>query len=229
MRKKTIFASEKMHRQIVDSIENLRHNLDAMKTSTPSNQPQTTQTADSIEESRLLQQIGVGDRTSFDELHRRMNTLLFSIAMGVLNNREAAQDVIQDVFIQIWERAASYDAERGKASTWLITLTRNKSIDRLRALNRRTRLNSDFEEQGKTDVRFDDRDSLTDAVMAERAATIRTAISKLNADQQAAIQLAYFDDMPYPAVAQRLSVPLGTVKARIRRGMKKLKNLLDSE
>ena len=158
-----------------------------------------------------------------------MNTLLFSIAMGVLNNREAAQDVIQDVFIQIWERAASYDAERGKASTWLITLTRNKSIDRLRALNRRTRLNSDFEEQGKTDVRFDDRDSLTDAVMAERAATIRTAISKLNADQQAAIQLAYFDDMPYPAVAQRLSVPLGTVKARIRRGMKKLKNLLDSE
>ena len=200
-----------------------------MKTNTASNHPHTTQTADSIEESRLLQQIGIGDRASFDELHRRMNTLLFSIAMGVLNNREAAQDVIQDVFIQIWERAASYDAERGKASTWLITLTRNKSIDRLRALNRRTRLNSDFEEQGKTDVRFDDRDSLTDAVMAERAAMIRTAISKLNADQQAAIQLAYFDDMPYPAVAQRLSVPLGTVKARIRRGMKKLKNLLDTQ
>ncbi len=200
-----------------------------MKTNTASNHPQTTQTADSIEESRLLQQIGIGDRASFNELHRRMNTLLFSIAMGVLNNREAAQDVIQDVFIQIWERAASYDAERGKASTWLITLTRNKSIDRLRALNRRTRLNSDFEEQGKTDVRFDDRDSLTDAVMAERAATIRAAISKLNADQQAAIQLAYFDDMPYPAVAQRLSVPLGTVKARIRRGMKKLKNLLDTQ
>ena len=218
-----------MHRQTVDRFQNLRQSIDDMKTNTSSNHPQTTQTADSIEESRLLQQIGIGDRASFDELHRRMNTLLFSIAMGVLNNREAAQDVIQDVFIQIWERAASYDAERGKASTWLITLTRNKSIDRLRALNRRTRLNSDFEEQGKTDVRFDDRDSLTDAVMAERAAMIRTAISKLNADQQAAIQLAYFDDMPYPAVAQRLSVPLGTVKARIRRGMKKLKNLLDTQ
>ena len=207
----------------------MRHILDKMKTNTASNHLQTAQTADSIEESRLLQQIGAGDRVSFDELHRRMNTLLFSIAMGVLNNREAAQDVIQDVFIQIWERASSYDPERGKAATWLITLTRNKSIDRLRALNRRSRLNSDFEEQGKTDVRFDDRDSLMDAVMAERAATIRTAISKLNADQQAAIQLAYFDDMPYPAVAQRLSVPLGTVKARIRRGMKKLKNLLDTQ
>jgi RNA polymerase sigma-70 factor (ECF subfamily) len=200
-----------------------------MKTNTASSHLQTAQTPDSIEESRLLQQIGAGDRVSFDELHRRMSTLLFSIAMGVLNNREAAQDVIQDVFIQIWERASSYDPERGKAATWLITLTRNKSIDRLRALNRRSRLNSDFEEQGKTDVRFDDRDSLMDAVMAERAATIRTAISKLNADQQAAIQLAYFDDMPYPAVAQRLAVPLGTVKARIRRGMKKLKNLLDSQ
>lgn len=218
-----------MHRQSVDRIQKVRHYLDKMKTNTASNQPQITHTADSIEESRLLQQIGAGDRESFNELHRRMNTLLYSIAMGVLNNREAAQDVIQDVFVQIWERAASYDSERGKASTWLITLTRNKSIDRLRSLNRRTRLNSDFEEQGKTDVRFDDRDSLMDAVMAERAATIRTAISKLNADQQAAIQLAYFDDMPYPAVAQRLAVPLGTVKARIRRGMKKLKNLLDTQ
>jgi RNA polymerase sigma-70 factor (ECF subfamily) len=184
---------------------------------------------ETLEESRLLEQVGLGDRASFDELHRRMGTLLFSTAMGVLNNREAAQDVVQDVFIQIWERAASYDSARGKASTWLITLTRNKSIDRLRAMQRRARLNSDFEEQGKTEVRFDDRDSLVDAIQAERTATIRQAISKLNADQQAAIQLAFFDDMPYPAVAERLEVPLGTVKARIRRGMKKLANLLEPE
>jgi RNA polymerase sigma-70 factor (ECF subfamily) len=180
------------------------------------------------EESRLLEAVGRGDRASFEVLHQRMETLMFSTAMGVLNNREAAQDVVQDVFVQVWERAASYDAERGKASTWLITLARNKAIDRLRALQRRARLNSDFEEQGKTDVRFDDRDSLVDAVIAEQAATIRAAISKLNADQQAAIQLAFFDDMPYPAVAQRLEVPLGTVKARIRRGMKKLKGMLDT-
>ncbi|MEK0450739.1 MAG: hypothetical protein RL088_3007 [Verrucomicrobiota bacterium] len=184
---------------------------------------------ETLEESRLLEQVGLGDRASFDELHRRMGTLLFSTAMGVLNNREAAQDVVQDVFIQIWERASSYDSTRGKASTWLITLTRNKSIDRLRAMQRRARLNSDFEEHGKTDVRFDDRDSLVDAIQAERTATIRQAISKLNADQQAAIQLAFFDDMPYPAVAERLEVPLGTVKARIRRGMKKLANLLEPE
>ncbi len=181
------------------------------------------------EESRLLENVGKGDRESFDELHRRMQTLLFSTAMGVLNNREAAEDVVQDVFVQIWERASSYDPARGKASTWVITLTRNKSIDRLRALNRRARLNSDFEEEEKTDIRFDDRDSLVDAVIAEQAATIRTAIAKLNADQQAAIQLAFFDDMPYPAVAERLHVPLGTVKARIRRGMKKLKNLLGED
>jgi RNA polymerase sigma-70 factor, ECF subfamily len=186
-------------------------------------------TFETLEESRLLEQVGRGDRDSFNELHRKMNALLFSTAMSVLNNREAAQDVVQDVFIQIWERASSYDASRGKASTWLITLTRNKSIDRLRSLQRRARLNSDFEEHGKTDMRFDDRDSLVDAIHAERAATIRQAIAKLNADQQAAIQLAFFDDMPYPAVAERLHVPLGTVKARIRRGMKKLADLLEPE
>lgn len=203
-----------------------------MKTHSDSNQPAVSvkpQTFETLEESRLLEQVGRGDRDSFDELHRRMNALLFSTAMGVLNNREAAQDVVQDVFIQIWERASSYDASRGKASTWLITLTRNKSIDRLRSMQRRARLNSDFEEHGKTDIRFDDRDSLVDAIHAERAATIRQAIAKLNTDQQAAIQLAFFDDMPYPAVAERLEVPLGTVKARIRRGMKKLANLLEPD
>ncbi len=184
---------------------------------------------EALEESRLIAEVGKGDRVSFEELYRRTSTLVFSIAMGVLNNREAAQDVTQDVFFQIWDRAAAYDSGKGKVSTWLITLTRNKSIDRLRSLNRRSRLNSDFEAQGKTTDRFDDRDSLRDAVRAERAAIIRAAISKLSADQQAAIQLAYFDDMPYPQVAQRLEVPLGTIKARIRRGMKKLQNLINQE
>lgn len=181
------------------------------------------------EESQLLKQVATGNRASFDELYRRTNTLLFSIALGVVGHHDLAQDVVQDVFVQVWERAASYDAARGKAATWLITLTRNKSIDRLRSFNRRLRLNSDFEEQGKTSVRFDDQDSLLDAMKTERTATIRAAISKLNADQKAAIELAYFQDMPYPAVAQKLSLPLGTIKARIRRGMKKLADLLTPE
>lgn len=188
--------------------------------------PETTQ---SEEEALLLNQVAAGNRVSFDELYRRTNTLLFSIALGVVVHHDLAQDVVQDVFVQVWERAASYDASKGKAATWLITLTRNKSIDRLRSYNRRLRLNSDFEEQGETDVRFDVRDSLLDAMKMERTATIRAAISKLNNDQKAAIELAYFQDMPYPAVAQKLSLPLGTIKARIRRGMKKLADLLTPE
>lgn len=77
-----------------------------LKLPTPSSSNHVFET---LEESRLLEQVGRGDRASFDELHRRMGTLLFSTAMGVLNNREAAQDVVQDVFVQIWERASSYD------------------------------------------------------------------------------------------------------------------------
>ena len=181
------------------------------------------------EETRLLEQIANGNRASFDALYRQMHGLLFTVAMGVLNNREAAQDVVQDVFVLVWDRAAAFDGAKGKASTWLVALTRNKSIDRLRSVNRRARLNSEFEEEGKTDARFDDRDSLQDAIAAERAAIIRAAIAKLNADQQAAIQLAFFDDMPYPTVAKKLALPVGTVKARIRRGMKKLQDFLSVE
>ena len=70
-----------------------------------------------MEETNLLTQVGAGDRRSFEELHRRFSTLLFSSALGILNNREAAEDVTQDVFLQIWEKAPSFDPARGKAAT----------------------------------------------------------------------------------------------------------------
>jgi RNA polymerase sigma-70 factor, ECF subfamily len=176
-----------------------------------------------------LARISQRDRASFEELHRRLSSLLFTSALGVLGNREAAEDVTQDVFLQIWEKAPTYDPARGKAATWALTLTRNKAIDRLRAVHRRQRLNESFEEQGKTAQNFDDRDSLVDALRGERGAAVRSALALLSPDQREAIQLAYFDDMPYPQVARIVGAPLGTVKARIRRGMMRMRELLEGE
>ena len=93
----------------------------------------------------LLQKVARGDRRSFEELYQRFSGVLFSTAYRVLNNQEAAEDVLQDVFVQIWEKAPLYDPARGKPMTWAVTLTRNKSIDRLRSTQRRSRLQDDFQ------------------------------------------------------------------------------------
>jgi RNA polymerase sigma-70 factor, ECF subfamily len=179
-----------------------------------------------LEEAHLLDRVGKGDRASFEELHRRLFALLYASALGILNNREAAEDVTQDVFLQIWEKAPSFDPTRGKAATWALTLARNKAIDRLRAVQRRARLREQAGQEMKGAEHFDDHDSLQTALSHERSTAVIAMMEKLSPDQREAIRLAYFEDLPYPQVARRLGEPLGTVKARIRRGMQRMRELL---
>jgi RNA polymerase sigma-70 factor (ECF subfamily) len=174
----------------------------------------------------LLKQIGRGDRQSFEQLYERFSGVLFSTAFRVLNNQEAAEDVLQDVFIQIWEKAPLYDPARGKPLTWAVTLTRNKAIDRLRSLQRRHRLHDDVEKQAATFEQFDDRSSLDAVNGVERAEMIRAALAKLSAGQRQAIDLAFFSGLTQSEIAARLNEPLGTIKARIRRGMMRLREVI---
>ncbi len=174
----------------------------------------------------LLQKIGQGDRRSFEALYDRFSGVLFSTAYRVLNNREAAEDVLQDVFIQIWEKAALYDPARGKPMTWAITLTRNKSIDRLRSTQRRNRLQDDLLHESETVEKFDDRSSFEALSSVETGGMVRAAIQKLSKDQREAIELAFFSSLTQTEISERLGEPLGTVKARIRRGMMRLREVL---
>ena len=176
----------------------------------------------------LLHRIGQGDRRSFEELYDRFSGVLFSTGYRVLNNQEAAEDVLQDVFIQIWEKAALYDPARGKPMTWAITLTRNKAIDRLRSTQRRSRLQDDLEHEAQTVEQFDDKNSFDAVSSVETGEMVREAIKKLSKDQREAIELAFFSSLTQTEISERLGEPLGTVKARIRRGMLKLKDLLGS-
>ena len=186
-------------------------------------------TAELEAEIALLKQIGQGDRSSFELLYERFSGVLFSTAYRVLNNQEAAEDVLQDVFVQIWEKAPLYDPARGKPLTWAVTLTRNKSIDRLRSVQRRNRLNDDVEKQAATVEQFDDRSSLDAVNGIERAQMIRAAIGKLSAEQRQAIELAFFSGLTQTEIAERLNEPLGTIKARIRRGMMRLREVIEPQ
>lgn len=180
-------------------------------------------------EIELLRRTGEGDRGSFEQLYERFSGVLFATAYRVLNNQQAAEDVLQDVFIQIWEKAPLYDANRGKPLTWAVTLTRNKAIDRLRSVQRRHRLQDDVEKEAQTFEQFDDRSSLDAVEGVEKAQLIRGAIGKLSKEQREAIELAFFSGLTQTEIAERLGEPLGTIKARIRRGMMKLRELLEPQ
>ena len=177
----------------------------------------------------LLQRVAQGDRVSFETLYDRFSGVLFSTAYRVLNNQEAAEDVIQDVFIQIWEKAPLYDSALGKPMTWAVTLTRNKAIDRLHSTVRRHRLQDDVEREAETFEQFDDRSSFDAVAEGETNQIVRDAIQKLSKDQREAIELAFFSSLTQTEIAERLHEPLGTIKARIRRGMMKLREILNPE
>lgn len=178
-------------------------------------------------EIQLLHQIGKGNRESFGQLYDRFCGVLFSTAYRVLNNQEAAEDVLQDVFLQIWEKAPLYDPNRGKPLTWAVTLTRNKAIDRLRSTQRRGKLHDDLEHEAKTENQFDERNSFHAVDLVEKSVLVHEAMRKLSNEQRQALELASFGSMTQSEIADILREPLGTVKARIRRGMMKLREVLE--
>ena len=178
-------------------------------------------------EKSLLEKTGEGDRRSFEELYERYSGVLYTTAYKVLNNPDDAQDVLQDVFVQIWEKASMYDSSRGKPLTWAMTMTRNKAIDRLRSKQRRSKLRDDAEKEGK--VTRDDfhLDASEEVYGNERSEAIRSAVMQLSNEQRQAIELAFFSGLTQNEIAETLSEPLGTIKARIRRGMMKLKTIVE--
>jgi RNA polymerase sigma-70 factor (ECF subfamily) len=174
----------------------------------------------------LLHRIGAKDRDAFGEFYDLYSTLMFSIAVKILNDTSEAEDVLQETFVQIWNKAGKFDPKLGKASSWAAILIRNKAIDRIRASQRRTRL---AEEAGAQNVIASEaNDSANEAVHGrEKTRIIQSAIVELPAEQRRAIELAYFSGLTQNEISEKLQQPLGTIKARIRRGLLKLRDQLE--
>jgi RNA polymerase sigma-70 factor (ECF subfamily) len=184
---------------------------------------------DKQQDSDLLQRASVGDPAGLEELHRRFSGPLHATAFRVLNNFRDAEEVVQEAFVQIWEKAGAYDVRRGKPLTWAMTLTRNKAIDRLRRVQRRQRLHGDLEGEAQIWDRLLENDSSEAAASRETQAIVRNAVIQLSPDQRRAIELAFFNGLTQQEIACQLHAPLGTVKARIRRGMLKLRQIVETK
>ncbi len=180
------------------------------------------------EEVELILKIGQGDRSSFAEFYEKFSAVIVSTAFRVLNDHRDAEDVAQEVFSMIWEKASLYDPARGKPLTWVVTMTRNKSIDRLRSLQRRFRLRDELEKETESGAVLTERAPYEEADAFERGKMVRSAVMKLSKEQREVIEMAYFSGLTQNEIAEELNQPLGTVKARIRRGMIKLRRLVAS-
>ena len=184
-------------------------------------QPEQAQTTD-VE---LLQAVAHGDEQALGHIYDRYRVVLFGLLVRILNSREEAEDVLQEVFLQVWRRAADFDEKRGRPFTWLVTLARSRAIDRLRALASRERVAQAGAQEESEQIS----DAATDAIRAEQRSLVTNALAQLPDEQKRALMLAYFDGLTQSEIAKRLGAPLGTVKTRMRAGMTKLRELLSSK
>lgn len=170
----------------------------------------------------LLKAIAAKDEASLAQIYDNYRVILFGLLMRILNNREEAEDVLQEVFLQVWRKAGDFDEDRGRPFTWLVTLTRSRGIDRLRTLSARERV----AEAGAKDASEAISDAASDAFRSEQRGLVTNALAQLPDEQQRPLMLAYFDGLTQSEIATRLGAPLGTVKTRMRTGLMKLRELL---
>jgi RNA polymerase sigma-70 factor (ECF subfamily) len=172
----------------------------------------------------VVQAIAAGDARALRILYERMHRLVFTLALRIAGSREAAEEIMVDVFHDIWRRAQQYDASAGTVVGWVMNQARSRALDRLRYETRRKRVNPSPEALHEASSGGD-----TPTVMdlRDRFRQLRSAIGVLTPDERAAIEIAYFSETSYADVAARLNQPLGTIKTRIRSGLQKLRRALD--
>ena len=178
------------------------------------------------EDAELLRAVARGDEAAFARIYDRYSAILLGLLLRILRSRAEAEDVLQEVFLQVWQQARSFDASRGRPFTWLVTLARSRAIDRLRAVDSRERAAQRSAEDAPPAAAPPQSWADEEAIRAERAEAVRGALGELPEEQRQVLLLAYLEGMSQSEIAAAKNQPLGTVKTRTRAGLKKLSETL---
>ena len=176
----------------------------------------------SVDPSELLERVQRGDRGAFNDLYDALAPMVFGAVKRVLRDPAMSEEVAQEVFVEIWKTADRFDSTRASASTWAITMARRRAVDRVRhEQSQRNRIEA---------LRHQPADSVTDpaatVVSSLDTERVEQALAQLPEDQREVITLAFIDGLAHGAIAERLGIPLGTVKGRARGGLKRLRTLI---
>ena len=181
----------------------------------------------SSETSALITRIAAGDRDAFSRFYDLLAPTAFGLIRRVLRDPEAAAEVLQEVFWQVWREASQYDARRGSPEAWLVMRAKTRAIDRLRSIRRRDR--TFVAPVDESVARGTEEPAENPAVVAEDRSLIQSALAQLPEPQRRVIELAFFDGLTQSEIAARLGEPLGTVKTRARLGLERLRGALSGE
>ena len=195
--------------------------------------PKSDWTERSHELSRLLGRAGVGDRAAFATLYEHTSSHLLGVVLRINRDRAQAEDVLQEVYVNVWRAAQSFDAAQSQPLTWLTSIARNRAIDSLRRSQTQpqfqTQFSNDDEETDVYDTVADDAPGPLDLLSrASDARALSSCMQSLSAQQRQSVALAFFDGLSHAEVAQNMRQPLGTVKSWVRRALQSLKSCLES-
>lgn len=174
-----------------------------------------------------MRRVMTGDEGAFSSFYRRFAPGLFSMIYEILQDQKESEDVMQEAFVQMWKKASTYDRNRSGLFTWAVMISRNKAIDRIRARQRRSRTAEAAAVESETTApKFAEQ---ADELLGhgEERTRIQSALSQLPDAQRAAIDLAFFRGLTQTEISAKLGAPLGTIKARIRRGLLALRDVLE--
>jgi RNA polymerase sigma-70 factor (ECF subfamily) len=166
----------------------------------------------------LVTAVRSGDQGAMAALYDRYSAIVYSVALRVLQDTGGAEDVLQDIFMQLWRNPGSFDASRGNMGAWLAVIARHRAIDRLR----RRRLENDIEDV----VVSVEPDLATEADRSRTLDRIRVALRTMPPPQRSALEMAYFEGLTHVEIAEKTGEPLGTIKTRIRTGLFSLRKVL---
>jgi len=175
------------------------------------------------EDRQLIQQMASKDANALDAFYKRYNRVAFSLVLRIVGNREDAEDVLTDVFWQVWQQSGRYDSSRGKPIAWLLTIARTRAIDCIRSTSRKQTTTDELDANAIPASSPSEPDSF---VLADTRNAVKDALQTLPEQQRIPLEMAYFQGMSHTEIAAVLRHPLGTVKDRIRNGMMHLRKRL---
>jgi RNA polymerase sigma factor (sigma-70 family) len=171
-----------------------------------------------------LARVAGGERAALQIVYRETSAKLFGVCLRILNDRSEAEDVLQQVYLTVWRKASSFDPARASPITWLVAIARNRSIDRLRATAGGRRMEAI---EAAEEVRDPALAASELVEAAQESARLNLCLEQLEPRQSTAIRSAFLDGNTYDELAERMKVPLGTMKSWIRRGLLKLRDCLE--
>ncbi len=175
----------------------------------------------------LMARILRNDIKAFEELYDKFNRVVFSVILNIVRIPAEAEEILQEVFVTLWNKRQEYDFSKSSPVTWMITMARNRAIDKLRSNEFKGAMRSNsLEDSPLSSMRNEGDNPLDGALFDEKQRLVQSALQQLPQDQQIIIRVAYFEGLSQSEIAQRYSIPLGTVKTRMRLAMKKLYELL---